>query len=110
MRKTPLAPPAIAGKLALLVPFPTSTAAAHVTPPSVERRVQTCPLPFSAVAPVYIATRVVPSLASAVVEEVSKLTPVKTWVNTVRAHDVPPFVVRQVSMLIGPDACWELPG
>ena len=50
------------------------------------------------------------SLPSAVVEEVSKLTPVNTCASTVRVHDVPPFVVRQVSMLIGPDACWLLPG
>ena len=70
-----------------------------------------CPFPPRLVAPEYSATSVPAlSLASAVVDDVSKFTPVNTWPSTVRVHDEPPFVVRQVSMLIDPLACWLLPG
>ena len=91
-------------------PFPISTAAAHVAPLSVERRVQTWPFPPRAVAPVYSATRFpAASLASAVVDDVSHVTPLNGVARIVRVHDVPPFVVRQISMSIAPVCCW-LPG
>ena len=46
------------------------------------------------------------SLASAVVEDVSQVTPVKGLARIVRVHDVPPFVVFQISMLTWPSCFW----
>ncbi len=42
-------------------------------------------------------------------DDVSHVTPLNGVARIVRVHDVPPFVVRQISMSIAPDCCW-LPG
>ena len=42
-------------------------------------------------------------------EDVSHVTPVKGLARIVRVHDVPPFVVLQISMLIWPGCFW-VPG
>jgi hypothetical protein len=56
------------------------------------------------VAPEYSTTRVpATSAAIVIVEDVSKLTPVKTVLSTVTlVQEVPPFVVRQTSISTGP--------
>src|SRR5712691_13311652 len=100
--KAPVAVAASAGKLALPAPEAGVSSvrdALHVAPPSVDRRIQTWPLPPTAVAPEYSRTSApVESDATVVVDDVSKSTPVVTVSAITRDHDIPPLIVRHVSM------------